>query len=78
MNQREIKSKQIMELPDYVKFVGNNKIKIRSQTDLTKYYVVSNTDNGLVCECPGHQERKSDCKHIKIALGLIKKNEGQK
>ena len=67
-----------MELPDYAKFIGNNKIKIRSQTDLSKSYIISRTENGLVCECPDHQDRKSDCKHIKIALELIKNNEGQK
>ncbi len=78
MNQRQIRAKQIMELPDYAKFIGNNKIKIRSQTDLTKHYIISRTGNGLSCECPDHQDRKSDCKHIKIALELIRKNEGQK
>ena len=78
MNARTQRSKQIMALPDYAKFIGNNKIKIRSQTDLSKYYIISRTGNGLVCECPDHQERKSDCKHIKTALELIKNNEGQK
>ena len=28
--------------------------------------------------CPDHTTRKSDCKHIKIALELIRNNEGQK
>ena len=78
MNQRQIRAKQIMELPDYAKFIGNNKIRIRSQTDLTKSYIISRSDNGLICECPDHQDRKSDCKHIKIALELIKNNKGQK
>ena len=78
MNPRMERAKQIMELEDYVKFIGNNKIKIRSQTDLSKYYIISRSDNGLVCECPDHQERKSDCKHIRIALELIRNNEGQK
>ena len=78
MNARQQRANQIMQLPDYAKFIGNNKIQIRSQTDLTKSYIISRTDNGLVCECPDHTTRKSDCKHIKIALELIKKNEGQK
>lgn len=63
---------------DYAKFIGNNKIKIRSQTDLSKSYIISRTENGLVCECPDHQTRKSDYKHIKTALELIRKNEGPK
>ncbi len=78
MNARAQHARQIVELPDYAKFIGNNKIKIRSQTDLTKSYIISKSDRGLVCECPDHQNRKSDCKHIKIALELIRKNEGQK
>ena len=78
MNARTRSAKQIMEMSDYAKFIGNNKIKIRSQTDLSKSYIISRTDNGLVCECPDHQTRKSDCKHIKITLELIKNNEGQK
>ena len=78
MNQRQQRANQMMELPDYAKFIGNNKIQIRSQTDLSKSYVISRSESGLVCECPDHTTRKSDCKHIKIALELIKKNEGQK
>ena len=78
MNQRQIRAKQIMELPDYAKFIGNNKIKIRSQTDLTKHYIISRTGNGLSCECPDHQDRKSDCKHIKIAFGANQEKRGSK
>ncbi len=75
---RQQRANQIMQLPDYAKFIGNNKIQIRSQTDLTKHYIISRSDNGLICECKDHTIRKADCKHIKIALELIKKNEGQK
>ena len=78
MNPRTQRAKQIMELSDYAKFIGNNKIKIRSQTNLSESYIVSRSDNGLVCECKDHTTRKADCKHIKVALELIKKNEGQK
>ena len=78
MNQRQQRANQIMQLPDYAKFIGNNKIQIRSQTDLSKSYIISGSDNGLICEYPDYQDRKSGCKHIKIALELIRKNEGQK
>ena len=36
-----------------------------------KYYIVSRTGRGLVCECPDH---KSDCKHIHVILNIIKQN----
>ena len=34
------------------------------------------TGNGLVCTCPDHQFRKSDCKHIHAILDIIKQNRG--
>ena len=37
-------------------------------------YTVSRTGKGLICECPDHQSRKSDCKHIKVVLDIIRKN----
>ena len=37
-----------------------------------KYYTVSRMDDGLVCECPDRQYRKSNCKHIHIILNIIK------
>ncbi len=75
MNAGTQRAKQVMELSDFAKFIGNNKIKIKSQTDPTKSYIISRSDNGLVCECSDHQERKSDCKHVKVALELIRKND---
>ncbi len=54
MNARQQRAKQIMELPDYAKFIGNNKIKIRSQTDLSKSYIISRTENGLICVSRSH------------------------
>ena len=53
-----------------------DKFKVKSMSVLDKYYVVSRTGNGLVCECPDHQDRKSDCKHIKSILTIIKQNRG--
>ena len=59
MNARAQRAKQIMELPDYAIFLDEKRIKVRSQTELTKYYIVERTGNGLVCECLDHQRRRS-------------------
>ncbi len=37
--------------------------------------IVSRTGNGLVCECKDHTTRKADCKHIKIVLDVMRKNQ---
>ena len=75
MNARNQRAKQIMELENHAsQIVGENKFKVRSQTNPEKYYIISKTDDGLVCECPDHQSRKSDCKHIKVVLEYCKKN----
>ena len=75
MNARNQRAKQIMELENHAsQIVGENKFKVRSQTNPEKYYIISKTDNGLTCECPDHQSRKSDCKHIKVVLEYCKKN----
>ena len=64
-----------MELENHAsQIVGENKFKVRSQTNPEKYYIISKTDNGLTCECPDHQTRKADCKHIKVVLEYCKKN----
>ena len=64
-----------MELENHAsQIIGENKYKVRSQTNPDKYYIISKTDNGLVCDCPDHIKRKSDCKHIKVILEYCKKN----
>ena len=77
-NARQERARQMMANKDHVQFIGNNQIRVRSQTDPLKFYIVSQTENGLICECPDHTDRKADCKHIKIALELDMKNKGQK
>ena len=75
MNARMKRAKQIMELDNHAtQIIGTDDFTVRSQSDSTKFYTVSRTDNGLVCQCLDHQSRKSDCKHIKVILELIKKN----
>ena len=75
MNARSQRAKQIMELENHAsQIVGENKFKVRSQTNPEKYYIVSKTDDGLTCECKDHEVRKSDCKHIKVVLEYCKKN----
>ena len=75
MNPRSQRAKQIMGSPGHAsQIVGENKFKVRSQSDPSKFYIISRTENGLVCECPDHQNRKADCKHIKVVLEYCKRN----
>ncbi len=74
MNQRKQRAKQMTETIGYASQFELNKFRVRSQTNPEKSYIVSKTDNGLVCECMDHIIRKSDCKHIKIVLEIIMKN----
>ena len=73
MNQRNQRAKQMMELTGYASQVDHGKFEVRSQTNPEKYYLVSTSGNGMVCECMDHITRKTDCKHIKIILQKIKK-----
>lgn len=74
MNARKQRAKQMMESQGHCSQFESDKFRVRSQTDLSKYYMISKTDNGLVCECMDYITRKSDCKHIKIVLQIIMKN----
>ena len=75
MNPRMQRARQIMSVEGHASQTALDKFKVRSQTDPTKFYIISRTDNnGLVCECPDHQTRKADCKHIKVVLEYIRKN----
>ena len=74
MNPRNQKAKQMMETTGYASQFEFGKFSVRSQTNPEKFYIVSKTDNGLVCECLDHLTRNADCKHIKIVLELIMKN----
>ena len=48
--------------------------QVPSQTAPNKFYMVSRTGHGLVCECSDHQESNSDCKHIRVILEQLKQN----
>ena len=74
MNQRKQKAQSMMQTIGYASQFEHNKFKVRSQTNPDNFYIVSKTENGLRCECKDHNCRKSDCKHIKICLEIIKKN----
>src|SRR3990167_4152551 len=74
MNPRTQRAKQMMESGSNVSQFASDKFSVRSQTNPEKSYIVTKTENGLVCECPDHQTRKADCKHIKIVLEVIMKN----
>ena len=51
------------------------KFKVNSQSNSKKCYTVSRTGHGLVCTCPDYTQTKSDCKHIKLILENMKKNQ---
>lgn len=75
MNARTQRARQMMESEGYCTQVqSKKKYRVRSQTDPTKFYIVTDTGDGMVCECPDHATRNADCKHIKIALEICRKN----
>ena len=78
MNQRMKEARQILKEPDSVSQIDVGKFKVISQSDQNKFYAVSKTDSGLVCECPDHIHRHSDCKHIKAVLIFTCRNLGYK
>ena len=78
MNPRQERANDMMNEPDFAAQIADDKFRVRSQADPTKHYLVTDTGDGLVCECPDHREAKADCKHIKVVLEIIKKNRGYK
>jgi len=74
MNARKQKAVQMSKITGCASQFESSKFRVRSQTDPSKSYIVSKTENGLRCECKDHLCRKADCKHIKIVLEIIKKN----
>ena len=74
MNPRTQRAEQMLEKQDSYTQLDSDNFKVRSQTDPTKFYTVSKTENGLICSCPDHTTRKADCKHLKLILKVIKSN----
>ena len=74
MNSRKQQANPILATPNMIAQTNIGTFKVKSMTTLDKYYTVSRTGNGLVCGCPDHQYRKSDCKHIHIILNIISHN----
>ena len=75
MNQRKQRAQLMMETKGHCSQIESDKFQVRSQTNPENFYIVSKSDNGLICECKDHEIRKSDCKHIKIVLEIIKNNQ---
>ena len=78
MNTRQQRAKQIMETQGHCSQIDANTFSVRSQTNPENRYMVRETANGLVCECPDNKFRKADCKHIKIVLDILKNNKCRK
>ena len=75
MNARTQRAAQMMQERGAAQTVSEGTYSVRSQTDPAKSYIVRETPGGLVCECPDHQYRKADCKHIKVVLERIRKGQ---
>ena len=78
MNPRTEAARQMMAQPEYAAQFEAGRFRVRSQSDPSKSYVVARTGHGLVCECHDHGENGADCKHIKVALEVIRGNRGFK
>ena len=78
MNARAQRARQIMETRGHCSQIDANTFSVRSQTNPENRYRVRETAGGLVCECPDNRFRKSDCKHIKIVLDIVKNNKCRK
>ena len=52
MNARAQRAKQIMETQSHCSQIDANTFSVRSQTNPENRYMVRETANGLVCECP--------------------------
>ena len=78
MNSRTQRAEQMMQEPGCAAQTAQGEFRIRSQTDPAKSYTVRETAGGLVCECPDHEFRRADCKHIKVVLEVVRRNRGYK
>ena len=76
MNKRKQQAKPILATHSAVAQITVDQFKVKSMSTPDKYYTVSRTGNGLICECADHTYRKSDCKHIHVILDIIKQNQG--
>ena len=74
MNTRRRQAKQILTPQNMIEKTSPDTFKVKSMMILDKYYTVSRTGSGLVCECSDPQHHKSNCKHIKLILEIIKQN----
>ena len=68
------KSKTIMSTPGYCSQIDHDKFKVRSQTDPNKFYIIMNSDK-LVCSLSRPHNKDADCKHVKIVLDVMRRND---
>ena len=64
MNQRQQQAMQMLKLDHHAEMNQLDKYRVRSQHDSNKWYNVLSAGNGLICDCPDHIFKGSDCKHI--------------
>ena len=78
MNPRQERARQMMQEPGYAAQTARGEFRVRSQSHPDKSYTVRETPGGLVCDCPDHEFRGADCKHIKVILEVVRRNRGYK
>ena len=74
MNQRQQQAMQMLQLDHHAEMYQLGKYRVRSQSDYNKWYNVNSTGNGLICNCPDHTFKGSDCKHIHVIKTRIMRN----
>lgn len=75
LSNREEKGRRIATNPNVqIKRIDDGHYQVNSQSRDIIHDVIS-TEFGWICSCEDHQFRKADCKHIKIILEIIKKNQ---
>lgn len=75
MNARTARAVEMLKQAGAAGQSDPDTFSVRSQTDPDKRYEVKRTGSGLVCECPDHRNRGSDCKHIKVVLRALCRNQ---
>ena len=74
MSLRTERAKQMIESGIFSSQYDRNTFRVQSQTDPDTVYSITKDGDRLVCTCPDHRTRKSDCKHIHVILENLRKN----
>ena len=74
--KRGQKAVAILERQDQIRYVHPGLYSVQSQSQPGLFYFVKLTPTGRwVCDCPDHQHRKAQCKHILAVSALVSDKE---